>query len=41
MNVKEEICSQIIGALSAAKFPIHTTEELQNAMPAGADACAR
>ena len=39
MNVKEEIRSQIIGVLSAAKFPIYTREELQDAMPAGADAC--
>ncbi|HYC19323.1 MAG TPA: MTH865 family protein [Candidatus Bathyarchaeia archaeon] len=39
MNVKEEIRSQIIGALSGATFPIHTPEELQNAMPAGGDTC--
>jgi hypothetical protein len=37
MTIKEEIRSQIIGALSGAKFPIHTPEELLNAMPAGAD----
>jgi hypothetical protein len=36
MNVKEEIRSQIIGALSGAKFPIHTPEELLNALPADA-----
>jgi hypothetical protein len=39
MTVKEEIRSQIIGALSGAKFPINTPEELLNTMPAGADAC--
>jgi hypothetical protein len=37
MNVKEEIRPQFIGLLSGAKFPIHTPEELLNAMPAGAD----
>jgi hypothetical protein len=41
MNVKEEIRSQSIGALSGARFPIHTPEELQNAMPAGVDACCK
>jgi hypothetical protein len=35
MAIKEEIRSQFIGALSGAKFPIHTPEELLNAMPAG------
>jgi len=37
MTIKEEIRSQFIGALSGAKFPIYTPEELQNAMLAGAD----
>jgi hypothetical protein len=37
MNVKEEIRSQFIGALSGAKFLIYTPEELLNAMSAGAD----
>jgi hypothetical protein len=41
MNVKEEIRSQSIGALSGARFPIHTPEELQNAMPAGVDVCCK
>ena len=39
MAVKEEIRSQFIGALSGAKFPIYTPEELVEAMPVGADAC--
>ncbi len=37
MTVREEIRSQIIGALAGAKFPINTPEELLNAMPNGAD----
>jgi hypothetical protein len=41
MSTKEEIRSQFIGALSGAKFPIHTPEELLNAMPAGADTCCK
>ena len=41
MNVKEEIRSQFIGALSGAKFPIHTPEELLHAMSAGADTCCK
>jgi len=39
MTVKEEIRSQFIGALSGAKFPIYTPEELQNAIQAGTDTC--
>lgn len=39
MNVKEEIRSQIIGALAGATFPIYTPEELLNTLPAGVDAC--
>jgi hypothetical protein len=41
MTVKEEIRSQIIGALSGAKFPIYTPEELVEAMPVGADTCCK
>ncbi len=41
MNVKEEIRSQFIGALSGAKFPIYTPEELLNAMSASADTCCK
>ena len=41
MTIKEEIRSQFIGALSEAKFPIYTLEELLNAMPAGVDACCK
>ncbi len=37
MGVKEDIHSQIAGALANAKFPINTPEELLAAMPAGAD----
>jgi hypothetical protein len=37
MTIKEEIRSQFIGALSEAKFPIYTLEELLNAMSAGAE----
>lgn len=37
MSVKEEIHSQIEGALANATFPIKTPEELLAAMPAGAD----
>lgn len=36
MNVKEEIHSQITGALKGARFPIGTPEELLAAMPDGA-----
>ena len=39
MTIREEIRSQIIGALSGAKFPITTLQELLNAMPAGPHAC--
>jgi len=39
MTIKEEIRSQIIGALSGAKFTITTAQELLNTMPAGVDAC--
>ena len=41
MNGKEEIRSQFIGALSGARFPIYTPEELLNAMSAGADTCCK
>jgi len=41
MNVKEEIRSQIIGALAGAKFPINTPEDLLNAMPNGADSTCK
>lgn len=37
MSVKEEIHSQIAGALAGAKFPIKTPEDLLAAFPAGAD----
>ncbi|ODV48861.1 hypothetical protein C7960_0773 [Methanohalophilus euhalobius] len=37
MSVKEEIHSQIVGALADASFPINSPEELLAAMPAGAD----
>ena len=37
MSVREEIRSQIIGALAGASFPINTPEELLAAMPNGAD----
>ncbi|MDY0385720.1 MAG: MTH865 family protein [Methanolobus sp.] len=37
MNVKEEIHSQIVGALANATFPINTPEDLLAAFPAGAD----
>ena len=37
MNVKEEIHSQIVGALADASFPINSPEDLLAAMPAGAD----
>jgi hypothetical protein len=36
MNVKEEIRTQIVGALAGAKFPIKTPEELLAAFPMGA-----
>jgi hypothetical protein len=35
MNVKEEIHSQILGALAGASFPINTPEDLFNAFPQG------
>ena len=37
MSVKDEIHSQIEGALKNAKFPIGTPAELLAAMPNGAD----
>lgn len=37
MSVKEEIKSQIVGALSCASFPISTPEALLGAFPNGAD----
>lgn len=37
MSVKEEIRSQIIGALAGANFPINTPEELFAALPNGPD----
>lgn len=37
MSVKEDIRSQIIGALEGANFPIKTPEELMAALPNGAD----
>ncbi|NPE30536.1 hypothetical protein HNV12_21800 [Methanococcoides sp. SA1] len=37
MSVKEEIHSQIVGALANATFPINTPEDLLAAMPDGAD----
>ncbi len=36
MNVKDEIHSQIVGALKEARFPIRTPEELIAALPQGA-----
>jgi hypothetical protein len=36
MNIKDEIHSQIEGALKNAKFPINTPAELLAAMPNGA-----
>jgi hypothetical protein len=36
MTVKEEIRSQIIGALKNANFPINSPQELLAAMPEGA-----
>ncbi len=41
MTVKEEIRSQFIGALSGAKFPIYTPEELESAMSARAEPCCK
>ena len=41
MTVKEEIRSQIIGALAGATFPIYTPEELLNTLPAGVDGATR
>lgn len=37
MAVKDEIRSQIIGALAGAKFPINSPEELLAAFPDGAE----
>ncbi|WP_406660198.1 MTH865 family protein [Methanolobus sp. ZRKC3] len=37
MNVRDEIHSQISGALAGAKFPINTPEELIAAFPDGAN----
>lgn len=37
MAVKDEIHSQIVGALAGAKFPIDTPEELLAAFPDGAE----
>ncbi|MEN4016892.1 MAG: MTH865 family protein [Methanobacterium sp.] len=37
MSVKEDIRSQIVGALQGADFPINTPEELFAALPNGAD----
>jgi len=37
MSVKEDIRSQIIGALAGANFPIKTPEELFAALPNGPD----
>ena len=37
MSAKDEIRSQIIGALENAKFPINTPEELISAFPDGAE----
>lgn len=37
MSVKEDIRSQIVGALQGADFPINTPEELFEALPDGAD----
>ncbi len=41
MNVKEEIHSQIVGALAGATFPIKTPDELFNAFPDGANTTCR
>lgn len=37
MAVKDEIRSQIVGALAGAKFPINSPEELLAAFPQGAE----
>jgi Uncharacterized protein conserved in archaea len=37
MSVKEDIKSQIIGALAGANFPINTPDELFEALPNGPD----
>ena len=37
MSVKEEIRTQIVGALADAKFPIETPEELLASFPDGAE----
>ncbi len=36
MSVKEEIRTQIVGALAGAKFPIETPEKLLGSFPDGA-----
>ncbi|TAJ45633.1 MTH865 family protein [Methanofollis fontis] len=41
MSVRDEIHSQIEGALADATFPIRTPEDLLAAMPAGADTTCR
>jgi hypothetical protein len=37
MDVKSELKQQIVGALSGAKFPLSSPEELLGAFPQGAD----
>lgn len=37
MSVKEDIRSQIVGALTGASFPINTPEELFASLPDGQD----
>lgn len=37
MTVKDEIHSQILGALAGAKFPLETPEELLAAFPDGSE----
>ena len=41
MSVKEEIHAQIMGALSGAKFPLETPEELLGSFPDGAETTCR
>lgn len=41
MNIKEEIHSQILGALAGATFPIKTPDELFDALPDGANTTCR
>jgi hypothetical protein len=41
MSVKEDIHTQIIGALKDAQFPIETPEALLAAFPAGADSTCK